>query len=197
MIRVAMAVFFMILCEWISLSAQGRPETQTKPEGNSSFGTVFEGPPGRAALYSLLLPGAGQIYNGRWWKAPIVWGIEGTVAYFLIDRINVYKDLNTCYISLIEQNPAAECGSITDISTAFNRRQTARSNRELAWVFMGLTHVLNVVEAFVDRHLMNFDTSEDLSYHNRPLQPFSASLEVPVLNVVSVRISLNKRIHAQ
>lgn len=188
--QIPVILFFFSAPLWLSGQQQG-DVSETVNDNKSSFGTVFEGPPGRAALYSLVLPGAGQIYNGRWWKAPIVWAVEGTVAYFLIDRINEYNKWNTCYISLIESSPSAECGSVNQVSTAFGARQSARTNRELAWVFMGLTHLLNVVEAFVDRHLMNFDTTDDLSYHNLPAAHFQYTPEVPVWNVISLKIPLN------
>lgn len=35
-----------------------------------------------ATLASAILPGAGQIYNKKYWKAPIVWGLVGVTAYF-------------------------------------------------------------------------------------------------------------------
>ena len=37
--------------------------------------------PSKAAFYSAVLPGLGQIYNKRYWKAPIVWGAIGTGIY--------------------------------------------------------------------------------------------------------------------
>ena len=46
--------------------------------------------PSKAAFYSAVLPGLGQIYNKRYWKAPIVWGAIGTGIY-------VYSFNNTEY----------------------------------------------------------------------------------------------------
>ena len=46
--------------------------------------------PSKAAFYSAILPGLGQIYNKRYWKAPIVWGAMGTGIY-------VYSYNNTEY----------------------------------------------------------------------------------------------------
>ena len=43
----------------------------------NTFKEVFSGKPGRAALYSLIVPGGGQIYNKKWWKLPITYSIEG------------------------------------------------------------------------------------------------------------------------
>ncbi len=43
-----------------------------------------------ALLASLVVPGAGQIYNGSYWKAPIIWG----VGYYFI---SVYNQQNKLY----------------------------------------------------------------------------------------------------
>ena len=64
---------------------------------------MFEGPPGRAALYSLILPGAGQIYNGSFWKAPIVWGLIGTMGTVVAYNTTQYKDLDTRYVSALNE----------------------------------------------------------------------------------------------
>src|SRR5690606_5245528 len=48
--------------------------------------------PMRASLYSAILPGMGQVYNGKWWKVPIVWGLLGTGTGFVIHYNNEYKE---------------------------------------------------------------------------------------------------------
>src|SRR5690606_23508153 len=48
--------------------------------------------PIRASLYSAILPGMGQIYNEKWWKAPLVWGVLGTGVGFVIYYNNEYKE---------------------------------------------------------------------------------------------------------
>ena len=169
-------------------STQVRIE-QNETNKKSSMGTVFEGTPGRAMLYSLIIPGAGQIYNGRWWKAPLVWAGEGAVLYYLLDQISTYDDLNSCYTSLVNNETNPQCGSINSVGTAFSARQSARSNVELAWVFMGLAHLLNAFEAFIDRHLMNFDTSEDLSYF-RAVSQKQRLLELPSHTFFTLKIPL-------
>ena len=119
-------------------------------------------------MYSLILPGAGQLYNKRWWKVPLVFALEGVAVYNLIGTLDTYSNWNNCYVDLVEGNKDSPfCGSVDDTSTAFRIRNSARTNKELAFIFMGLAHLLQVVEAFVDRHLINFDTSEDLTF----LQP--------------------------
>lgn len=164
-------LILIFVCLWTFGHAQSTPPkigndsatTKTnKPKG--SFANVFQGQPGKAALYSLIVPGGGQIYNKRYWKLPLVWAGEGFAIYNLIQQRNIYNDLNNCNIALIngETDPPI-CGGVNNQSTAFSRAQAARSNKELSYLFVGLAHLLNVLDAFIDRHLINFDTTDDLS----------------------------------
>ena len=171
----------------IQLDCVGQFNTQQDTsQKNSSFTSVFHGQPGKAALYSLIVPGAGQIYNKRYWKAPLIWAGEGYALYNLIDKINAFNDIDNCYKSLIE-GPAI-CDGLS-VSEAFNSRRSARSNKEFAWLIFGIAHMLNAVEAFVDRHLINFDTSEELGWI--PQDHFHDP--IPNITLVKISIPLNGR----
>ena len=52
-----------------------------KQKSPSAIKILFQGKPGKALKYSLLLPGAGQIYNKKAWKLPLVYGAMGGTAY--------------------------------------------------------------------------------------------------------------------
>ena len=62
--------------------------------------------PQKAALLSTFLPGAGQIYNKKYWKAPIVWGGIGAFAYLWINENNRYQDAKTAYLSYLDKDPS-------------------------------------------------------------------------------------------
>jgi len=49
-----------------------------KEDSIVGFFSLFKGEPGRAALYSLVIPGGGQFYNRRWWKVPLAIGADVT-----------------------------------------------------------------------------------------------------------------------
>jgi hypothetical protein len=42
--------------------------------------------PSKAAFYSAIFPGMGQVYNKKYWKTPIVWGAMGTSIYYYLDN---------------------------------------------------------------------------------------------------------------
>lgn len=130
----------------------------------SGFKKIFSGRPGRAAKYSLMIPGWGQIYNGKIWKVPLVYGLEGTAIYFLIDNRRKFRNFDTCYTGLIEGTSPETCSGIVNVSDAFVVRQAFRKRRELSYVFIIGAHLLQAFEAYIDRHLVDFDIDEDLSF---------------------------------
>ena len=121
----------LVFC--LELSGQSARDTSQSKSRKNSFANVFQGEPGKAALYSFVLPGAGQLYNKRWWKAPLVWAGEGFAVYNLINNINSAKDKEACYVAYVETDQAGvTCGaSITSQSKAYTSRQSARSNKNL------------------------------------------------------------------
>ena len=155
-----------------------QPSFKNKPGSKK----IFYGEPGKAALYSLILPGAGQLYNKRWWKVPLVYTLEGAAVYNMINSRNTYNKWNNCYIGLVEGTIPTDCGSVSDTSTAFRVRNSARNNRDLSYIFLGLAHLLQVVDAFVDRHLINFDTTDDLSFRFQDQSPIEAQITFPSIS---------------
>jgi len=171
----------------------------------NSFTSIFYGQPGKAALYSLVLPGAGQLYNKRWWKVPLVWAGEGFLVYNLTQRLETFQEVNTCRTELIESNSAINCDfngngmpNVTNTTEAFTLWQRARSNRDQAWIFLSIGHLVNVFEAFVDRHLINFDVSENLTlslqpdYHDDFISQGSINIPATQVQLFSLSISLNE-----
>ncbi len=123
---------------------------------------IFEGEPGRAALFSLVLPGAGQAYNKRWWKVPIALGVEGYFIYNIIDKRSEFKALDGRWRYFIAFGEDPD-GSPLSQSQIKIDRDDARQAMEYSWVFWGIAHLVVTLEAFINRHLMDFDISDDLS----------------------------------
>jgi hypothetical protein len=53
--------------------------------------------PSKAAFYSAVLPGLGQIYNKSYWKAPIVWGAIGGGIYMYTTTNDNYQRFRTAF----------------------------------------------------------------------------------------------------
>src|SRR5690606_12268105 len=101
--------------------------------------------PIRAALYSAILPGTGQIYNKKWWKAPLVWGVLGTGAGFVIHLNNQYKEYRGYYLDKLYGNPISEPGIANLSKEQLARIQDDRKrNRDYAIALTALGYILNV-----------------------------------------------------
>jgi hypothetical protein len=123
--------------------------------------------PRKAVLLSFLLPGAGQAYNRRWWKIPLVYGALAGVGYLEYNNIQVYRKYRDNYRWLVDEDPATEVTDPVlirqDRTTMKANRDIARKNLEQSSLILGLAYILSVTDAFVDAHLRSFDVSDDLS----------------------------------
>lgn len=101
-----------------------------------------------AVLMSAVVPGAGQIYNESYWKAPVIWGLTGWLVYNWIDNNNNYKSNKDLYAQTEDED--------------YRRLRTFyRDQRDLFSIYLGLTYVLNLVDAYVDAQLFDFTVEED------------------------------------
>lgn len=120
--------------------------------------------PMKASLYSAILPGAGQIYNGKWWKAPIVWGILGTGVGFIITYNNQYNEFRGYYLKKLYGydlgTPALN--NLTKEQLA-NIQDDRKRTRDYAIALTALGYILNIVDATVDAHLFGIKKDPDLS----------------------------------
>lgn len=142
-----------------------------------TFKTIFEGKPGKSALYGVLIPGGGQLYNKRYWKAPIVWAIDGVAIWWYIDNRMEYIGWRDAYIHMLK-GEITVYNNITNRNTIRTFRNDARLQTERAGFTIILVHLLSVIEAFTDQHLMDFDIDDDLSFtiKNMPIDiPFSST----------------------
>ena len=123
-----------------------------------------------ALLASLVVPGAGQIYNGSYWKAPIIWG----VGYYFISVYNqqnkLYQQYRTAYTASID---SASPGGDSNI---LNNRDFYHKQRDtFAW-YLAIEYVINLLDAYVDASLYNFEVSPNL----QPTTEMRASLRIPL-----------------
>ena len=132
--------------------------------------------PKKAALFSFVLPGAGQAYNKSYWKIPIVWSGVGTMVYFIGFNTRNYNRFKTAYRyrvdgdeSTVDEEFADLYSNAADLKTI---RDGYRKNMELSWIGLVAVLALNATDAFVDAHLLEFDVDEDISLRVKPgLQP--------------------------
>jgi len=138
----------------------------------NTFRVLFSGNPGRAALYSLVLPGAGQLYNKRYWKIPIVYAGLAGVVYLYYENNKVYQEYKQLYVDNIDNSKG---------KTYYNYYIQAKQYREQAIFAVVGVYLFNVLDAYIDRHLIDFDIDEDLSFQLKPfpdgISPFGLCLK--------------------
>lgn len=108
-----------------------------------------------AILFSTI-PGGGQIYNGSYWKVPIIWGVQ---AYFVSQWIANNKNFNLYQSeyskSITTSNPNGD-------GTLMSHRDTYLDQRDsYSWYIAG-TYLLSILDAYVDAELSGFDVSPQL-----------------------------------
>ena len=117
----------------------------------------------KSALYSLVLPGSGQIYNGNWWKTPFVYAaIGGSIAYLQFNQSR-YKRFKTALELELAKKPHEFTGKINSAEALRNLRNKYDKNTQTSYIGVVVVYGIVAIEAFVDAHLQNFDISDDLS----------------------------------
>jgi TM2 domain-containing membrane protein YozV len=126
--------------------------------------------PRTALLLSFAIPGAGQFYNGRWWKVPIVYGALGSLGYLIHRNSNDYLQLKRAHRRKLRGVPHDFSGIsyLDDAGNLKDLRDQADRNLQLSYVGFFVVYILNGAEAFVDAHLYHFNVDEDLSWRLEP-----------------------------
>ncbi len=135
--------------------------------------------PSKAAFYSALLPGLGQIYNKRYWKAPIVWGALGI-------GIATYSANNTEYNRFRDAFKRRRAGFTDDEFFPLNdgttdpnnprvsdsalqdAQESAQENRDLALLVTIALYAFNIIDANVDAHLKQYNVDGRLGIDLKP-----------------------------
>lgn len=132
--------------------------------------------PSKAAFYSAVLPGLGQIYNKRYWKAPIVWGAIGASIYGYVWNDQRYDRVRTAFKRRLAGFTDDEfydpfgtgSGPLIDLEDLQNEQEKFQRDRDLLLLLSIGLYVLNIVDANVDAHLMQFNVDDDLSFDMEP-----------------------------
>lgn len=132
--------------------------------------------PKKASLLSAVLPGAGQIYNKQYWKAPIFWAGIGVSAWYLKFNIKNFKEFKGAIVLRQDTIVGNESADFANVSTQKLNEgiEYYRRYRDISYLSLGLFYLLNIVEASVGAHLFYFDVDEDISLNIQPYQYHSA-----------------------
>ena len=123
-----------------------------------------------ATALSAVIPGAGQIYNRKWWKVPIVYAGLGASGYFIYYYAVQTKSYQTEY----RHRANGETNMLNPQYANFSDenvlalKNNYRRSMEIAIAAAAIIYALNILDATVDAHLFYFDVSDDLSLSVQP-----------------------------
>ena len=138
--------------------------------------------PKKALWLAIVIPGAGQIYNRKYWKLPIVYGGFVGCVYAMRWNNMMYKDYSQAYIDLTDNDPNTKSyerfqqfsnritqANIQRYQELFkNRKNRFRRWRDLSFFVMCGVYAISIIDAYVDVSLSEFDISDDLTMRVAP-----------------------------
>ena len=138
--------------------------------------------PKRAMWLAIVLPGAGQIYNRKYWKLPLVYGGFVGCIYAMQWNNMMFRDYSKAYQDIMDTDPTTQSYNqflhlgtrITDEnktqyqSIFKSRKDRYRRWRDLSFFWLLGVYALSIVDAYVDASLSEFDISDDLTLRVEP-----------------------------
>jgi hypothetical protein len=167
-------------------------------DGVVSFKSDTEPLPGRATIYSVLLPGLGQIYNGELFKVPIYWGGLLVSTHLLVNFNTNYKRFKRIHNEATSPDPAIKDNSPIDGETAKWYRDVYRRYRDYSIVATVAVYLLQVLDANVFAYMHDFEVTDDISMNVEPalISPYNeyamnvGPVARPAGNAVGMRVGI-------
>ena len=122
--------------------------------------------PSKAAFYSAVLPGLGQAYLGKAWKIPIIYSAIGASLYYFDlnnKEMNEYRNAYKRRLNGFFDDRFLELAIPITTEQLLLGMEFHKNYRDIALVLAVLSYMLNILEANVSAHLLQFNVSEDLS----------------------------------
>ncbi|MAZ29498.1 MAG: hypothetical protein CL868_20790 [Cytophagaceae bacterium] len=165
-------LFLIICCCVFSAKAQEEETAEVTATDSLDFPDYDPLKPSKAAFYSAVFPGLGQVYNKDYWKLPLVYGALGTGVGVIVFNDDLYQKYRTAYKERIagridEFTEVDDDGNIVNqVFTEQNlldAQDFYRRRKELWILVTAGMYILQIVEANVDAHLSQYDVDNRLS----------------------------------
>ena len=155
----------LIACLFLTLKGTAQQEMQLRA-ADTIQNVIDPNAPAKAAFLSALVPGLGQAYNKKYWKIPIVYIGMGAGMYYYSFNQKEYKGFRNEYKKRLA---GTSLGNLDTTYGDFSNDQLIRGqkfhqrNRDLSALITAGIYILNIVDANVDAHLMQFNVNDNLT----------------------------------
>ena len=141
----------------------------------------FKPEPYKATWLAVVIPGAGQIYNRKYWKLPIVYGGFMGCLYAYNWNNQMYSDYRQAFLDIMDADPNTKSYE-TFFPSGYDYQRNEqylkdlfkkRKDRYRRWRDLSIfacvgVYLVSIVDAYVDAHLSSFDISEDINLSIHP-----------------------------
>lgn len=166
--------------------------TDTPTPSDFQLPDDYKHSPHKASIYAAVFPGAGQIYNKKYWKVPMLYAGIGGLVYAISFNSSYYDKYRSAYRDFLIRDPGNTSYEefippglgIEDVHGQYaewfqralqNKRRYYKRYRDISYIGMAALYLASIIDASVDAHFYDFDISDDLSLRVEPavLSPVS------------------------
>lgn len=124
--------------------------------------------PSRAAFYSAVVPGLGQIHTRRYWTLPLIYGGLATSVYVYLEQREAMMVYRNAYKQRIRNDFTDQYANRIPLNSQLLKgMEFHRRNRDFSLMWFFGIYLLNVLDANVGAHLLQFNVDDRLT-----LKPF-------------------------
>lgn len=156
-------VFLSVICGKILSQDITKMPLVVVDSTNTKIETINPLAPAKAAFYSAVIPGLGQAYNKKYWKIPLVYGGLAIGYYFYNTNNKEYNNFRDAYKRRLEGFSDDQYAGIYTDQTLINGQKVFQRNRNISLMVTVGIYVLNIIDANIDAHLLQFNVNEKLS----------------------------------
>ncbi len=126
----------------------------------------------KATIMSACFPGLGQIYNRKYWKAPVIYVALGGIGYWGVTNQIKYKYYSTNLKAIHDEDANTINETLYSSDQLITQKKYYQKYRDISIMLGALVYLVNIIDANVDAHLRTFDVSDDLSLQFNPYSNF-------------------------
>jgi len=156
--------YILIFCFFLSYLTNAQKEISILKK-DTIASSINPLAPAKAGFYSAIVPGLGQAYNKKYWKIPVVYIGLGIGIYSYTWNQKKYHEYRDEYKRRLDgtYNPTHPIYSGLDNDRLIRAQKFHQRNRDLSALITAGIYILNIVDANVDAHLLQFNVNENLS----------------------------------